>query len=105
MSLYLLALAITLASEVPIVAACFPGQRWRMALLCVAATTLTHLWMHWGLSRWLSGDAWLITGEAMATCFEAATFALLSRPREPRRGLIAAALANSASYVLGLLLL
>jgi phytoene dehydrogenase-like protein len=100
---YLLALAITLAVEVPIVALLFPGQRRRMAGVAAAATTATHLFMHFALPPLLATwRGWLVTGELVALLAEAAAYALLSRPRDPARALAASALANAASYGVGL---
>ncbi len=105
MNPYVLALALTLAIEVTIVALCFPGQRVRMGLVCVAATSATHLSMHFVLPRvlgsWGSAVLW---GELGAVTVEAAVYAIASRPRDVGRALVAAALANLTSYAAGLAL-
>lgn len=104
MNSYLTALAITLALEVPVVAALYPGQRRRMALAAALATSATHLFMHFGLPRLLpSAGAVLLVGEIFATLAEAGVYAAASRPRSLGRGLVASALANSLSYAAGLL--
>lgn len=103
-SLYLLALAITLAVEVPVVALVYRGQRVRMAAACVLATTTTHLAMHFLLPRALPrpGD-FVLLGELLALGIEAGVYATVSRPREADRALMAAGLANALSYAAGLL--
>jgi hypothetical protein len=102
---YLLALLLTLAIEIPVVALVFAGQRLRMALVCLVATTATHLLMHFVLpSVCPTARSWLIAGEAQALVLEALAYLLLSRPRDPGRALIASALANSASFAAGLAL-
>jgi len=101
---YALALAITLVVEVPLVALLFPGQRRRMALVAAGATATTHAVMHFVLLPVApSYGFWLVAGEAVALVGEAGAYALLSRPRETGRALVAAALANAASYGAGLL--
>jgi hypothetical protein len=103
---YLLALALTLAIEVPLVALVFSGQRLRMALVAAVATTATHLFMHFVLPRLgLTYAGWLVSGELVALVGEAAAYAFLSRPRDLPRALAASAVANAASYAVGLFLL
>lgn len=102
---YLIAWAVTVAVEVPIVAALYPGQRLRLALACLIATTTTHLAMHFALPyAALSHEAWLVTGETGALLAEALVYALVSRPRRLGIALVASALANSASFLAGLLI-
>ncbi|MFO0584701.1 MAG: hypothetical protein U0229_20710 [Anaeromyxobacter sp.] len=103
MSGYGAALALTLAVEVPIVAAFFPGRRLAMAALAAAATTATHLFMNFVLPGLLPPGAWLLTGEAVATVAEAAAYALATRNLP--RALVASGLANLASFLAGLWLL
>ncbi len=102
MNSYLAALAITLALEVPVVAACFPGQRVRLAAACALTTTATHLFMHFGLP-WLGLGPLgvVVVGEVLATTVEAGVYTAVSRPRSLGRGLVASALANSVSYAAG----
>lgn len=105
MSGYLLALAVTLAIEVPVVAALFAGQRLRMAVVAALATTATHLAMHFALPHVVSTYvAWLVAGELLALVVEAAAYALLSRPRSVERALVASAVANALSFGAGLAL-
>lgn len=104
-SAYLVALGITLAVEIPVVAALYRGQRGRMAITCALATSATHLFMHFGLPRLLSpGGSVVLVGEIIALLVEAAVYAAVARPREPGRALIASALANSLSYAAGLVI-
>lgn len=103
-SAYLAALGITLAVEIPVVAAVYRGQRARMAITCALATSATHLFMHFALPRLLSpGGPVLLAGELIALVVEAAVYAAVARPRELGRALIASALANSLSYAAGFL--
>lgn len=102
---YLAALGITLAVEVPVVAALFPGQRLRMAVTCALATSATHLFMHFALPQLLPpGGPVLLLGELIALVVEAGVYAAAARPRELGRALIASALANSLSYAAGLVI-
>lgn len=101
MSRYLVALAVTLAVETPIVAALFPGRRLRLAVTCVAATTATHLALHFGFMPLLAPGAGLVAGEAFATVAEAAAYRAASG--DLGRSLVASALANGASFAAGLL--
>lgn len=98
---YALALGLTLALEVPVVAAFYPGRR-RMALVCALATTTTHLVLHFVLPRVLPPGAALITGEVFATVAEALAYAAAAGL--PGRALVASAVANSVSYGAGLVL-
>lgn len=105
-SAYVLALFITLVAEVPIVAACFSGQRLRMAAVCAAATTCTHLSMHFILPQLVgSFGQFIFLGELGALLAEASVYWLASRPRDPGLALVASALANALSYGVGLLLI
>lgn len=102
----LAALAITLAAEPPIVAALYPDERLRMAGICTAATTATHLAMHLILPDLVPDyPTWLLTGESLALVLETAVYALTSRRFGLPRAMIASALANSASFLTGLYLL
>lgn len=101
---YLLALAVTLVVETPIVAAFFPRRRLRLAATCAVATTATHLLLHFGFPRLLpAGISPLFFGEAFATLSEAAAYLVVSG--DAGRSLVASALANSASFGVGLLFL
>lgn len=99
---YTLALAVTIAIEVPIVAALFPGRRARLAVTCALATTATHLVLHFVLPRSLPPGAALLAGEALATFAEALAYAAAAGPLG--RAMVASAVANSASYAAGLVL-
>jgi len=103
MSAAVAAWLLTVAIEAPLVALVFPGQRWRMAAACAVGTTATNLAMNLVLPRWLgTGTEFLVAGELGALVLEAALYALVSRPRDPARALVAAALANGASFAAGL---
>ncbi len=100
---YLLALGLTLALEVPVVAAFYPGRRLRMALVCAAATTSTHLLLAFGFPRLLPrGMSALWVGETFATVGEAGAYWLAAR--EPGRALVASAVANTLSFAAGVVL-
>lgn len=83
----------------PIIAAFFPGRRLRLALTSAAANCLTYLVVHWvlGVLHW--GLLPILIGEALATLAEAAAYAVVSRQRG--RSLVASAVANFASFVVG----
>lgn len=104
---YALALALTISLEAPIVAACHPGARLRMGLVCVVATTITHVIMHFALQPALAGSytAWLVSGELLALIGEwaAYTIAQPAEARDPGRALLASAAANAASFGAGML--
>lgn len=100
---YLLALGLTLAIEVPVVAALYPGRRRRLALVAVPANVVTHLALHFIFPRLLApGAPALFLGEAFATLAEAAVYAVAGR--DLGRALVASALANAASFGAGVLL-
>jgi hypothetical protein len=96
---------ITLAVEVPCVAALYPGQRARLAVVAALATSATNLPMNLLLPRWLgTGSAFLVTGELAALVLEAATYFFVARPRDLARAATASALANGLSFTAGLVL-
>jgi Flp pilus assembly protein protease CpaA len=102
---YVIAWFVTVALEVPCVAAFYPGQRVRMALVCLVATSATNLAMNLFLPRWLgSGQAFLLTGEILALALEAAIYSIASHPKNLARALMASALANGLSFSAGLVL-
>jgi hypothetical protein len=102
---YLVALGVTLAIEVPVVAAVFAGQRRRMAMVALLTTTTTHLLMHFLLPHYTHHpDQWLLWGEVGALAVEAIAYGLLSRPRDPGRGLLASGVANGLSFGAGVVL-
>ncbi len=82
----LVALIVTLVIEVPLVVALFAGQRRRLAVVAVLANTFTKLFL---------------PGEIFAVGFETAAYALLSRPRDWPRALLASSLGNLLSYQYG----
>lgn len=101
----LVALAVTVAVEVPIVALVFPRERARMALACAIATSATNLAMNLLLyPRVGSVDTYLLVGEIGATLAEAAVYYAASREHDVGRALLASALANAASFGAGLVL-
>ena len=102
---YFIALAITLGIEVPVVAFLFRGQRRRMAVTCVVATCVTHLFMHLVLPKLIhTYDQWILIGEMAALLLEGLAYWLMSRPRDLGRALVASAIANTLSYVAGLVI-
>jgi hypothetical protein len=102
---YLSALLLTLVTEVPIVAACFPGQRARLAAAAAIATTATHLCMHLVLLDLLGPRGFVPAGEALALVVEGLVYASVARPRALKRGILASALANTVSFAIGLAVL
>ncbi len=100
---YVLALGLTIALEVPVVAGFYPGRRARLALVCALATTATHLALHFVFPRFLAPRTALLAGEVFATLAEAAAYAAAAR-RGIGRALVASAVANSVSYGAGFLL-
>lgn len=103
---YLCSLGITLASEVPVVAAVFWQQWLRMAVIAAVATTSTHWVMHYVLPQFTTSyEQNVRLGEALAVVAEALAYAGVSRPPDLARGLIASGLANALSYLAGLVAL
>ena len=101
-----LALAITLAVEVPIVAALYRSERLRMAICCALATGATNLAMNGPWLRMAGSYAdYLLVGEIAALGIEAVAYVAVSREHEIGRALLASALANAASFGAGLVLL
>ncbi len=97
---------LTVAVEVPCVAAMFPGQRVRMAVACALGTSVTNLAMNALLPMALgTGAAFLVAGELGSVLAEALLYAAVGRPPDLARALAASALANGASFAAGLLLL
>ena len=98
------ALAVTLAIEVPLVAALFPGQRLKLAGVALAANVCTNLTLNLVLPHvpWLHGRH-LLPGEVLAVVAETAAYTLASRPRDFPRALLASSLANALSFSAGLL--
>lgn len=104
-STYWIALGITLVVEIPVVVAFFAGQRLRMGLVALVATSVTHLIMHFVLVHFVRDyDQMVLWGEVMALVLEAAAYALVSKPRDIPRALMASATANALSYSAGLVI-
>jgi len=98
----LLALVITVAVEVPIVALVFAGQRRRMAIVAAVTTGITNLLMNTLLRQTVADNlTFLHLGELGALVIEAGVYFLASKPREPGRAIAASALANATSYLVG----
>ncbi len=97
------ALALTLVVEVPLVAAFYGGQRWRMAAVSVVMNAATNLTLNLLLPRLpgLRGGHHVLPGELLATLSEAAAYALASRPRDLPRALFVSSLANGCSFSAG----
>lgn len=96
------ALIATLAIEVPVVAAFFPGERLRMAFVAVLANTASNLTLNLVLARTvaLSGHHVLL-GEGLALFGEAAAYGASSRTHDLSRGGLASAVSNALSFSLG----
>lgn len=102
---FILAWAITVAVESPCVAAFYPGRRASMAGVCAVVTSVTNLAMNVLLPRWLgTGTTFLLVGEIGALLIEAAAYAVVAKPRDVGRALAASAVANGASFGVGLVL-
>jgi hypothetical protein len=87
-----------------VVAALFAGRRARLALVCAAATTLTHAALHFAGPRLLSPHPLSLTAaEAFVTLAEAGAYTWASG--ELGRSLVASALANGLSFAAGWLVL
>ncbi len=101
----LVAGVITLAVEVPCVAALYRGQRGRMALAALLANSATNLPMNLLLPRWLGvGNRFLVTGEIAALLLETTFYFAAAQPRDLVRAVTASALANGLSFGVGLAL-
>jgi hypothetical protein len=98
----LLALLITLVLEVPLVAAAFPGQRLKLAVVALAANTFTNLLLNLVLPHLLHGNH-LLPGEVFAVVFEAGAYFVASRPRDAPRSLLVSSVANTLSFSAGLI--
>ena len=100
---YPLALAVTLAVEVPVYAVSLRVARvltvWRAAALAVLVNLATHPLLWYGLSR--AGPAWFAPAEASVVLVEALGGWLLLR-REPALLFVVSVFANSASVLAGL---
>jgi hypothetical protein len=101
---YLAALGLTLAVELPLVLLVLRRMpRARVLAAFLVGNLLTHLSIHFGLARLVTGPvAFEVTAEAWALAAEAGLYFVASRPRSPWLALVASALANGASYLVGL---
>ena len=94
---------LTLGCELPVVALLYPGQRRSMVFWAFSATTVTHLGMFTVLALLISDRTlWLISGEVVATLTEAVVLGYAARPRNFAKGLAVSALANTLSFLGGL---
>jgi hypothetical protein len=97
---WLIALAVTLMIEVPLVSALYRGERARLACAAVVANVATNL----ALNLVLAPRGHLVLGEVLAVVVEAATYAVASRRGDLPRAVAVSAAANLASFTLGPLL-
>ncbi|MGC4064059.1 MAG: hypothetical protein QM784_05350 [Polyangiaceae bacterium] len=95
----------TVVVESPIVALVYRTRWQKMATAAAITTGLTNLGMNTVLSGGTSNGLpfTLVVGESFALFFEAFVYARLEPHRGRGRALIASAVANSASFGLGLL--
>ena len=101
-SFALQALVVTLVCEVPLVALVFKGQRLRMAVVAAVTTGVCNLSMNLLLlPLFTSYSRFILLGELGAVLLEAGVYAVAAKPREPSRALLASALANTASFIAG----
>ncbi len=98
----LVALAVTLLLEVPLVALVYPGQRSRLAVVALIANACTNLTLNVVLPALppLRGHHVLV-GEILAVVVEAVAYAAASRPRDVGRALVVSGVANALSYGAG----
>lgn len=99
------ALAVTLAIEVPVVALLYRSERARMGIACAVATSVTNLLMNtWLVHRVRSHDTYLLAGELGASALEALVYVVVSRQHDIGSALVASGLANALSFAAGLAL-
>jgi hypothetical protein len=96
------ALIVTLLLEVPLVVLCYPGQRRRIAVVAIAANTLTNLTLNlvFPQLRFLRGH-FLLAGEIFAVLGEAAAYTAAGRPPSAGRALAVSGAGNLLSYRFG----
>lgn len=102
---YLIALGVTLAVEVPLVAAAFPEERLRMAVCALVATTVTHVGMH--LVTPITTEMlylWLVVGELGAFVLEGSAYAVATKKRGILWAFAVSLVANAASFSMGWLM-
>ena len=105
---WLRSLLLTLAVEVPVyvlVARTWVAA-WRAGGVGALASLATHpaLWFLWPRVVHGSYTAYIVSGELLVACAEAALFFVLARPGRWSRAVAASFLANGASYLAGVLL-
>jgi hypothetical protein len=97
------ALAVTLAIEVPVVSLVYRRERARMSIACALATSLTNVLMNtWLLQGVRSHDTYLLVGELGASVLEALAYVAVSRQHDIGCALVASGLANALSFAAGL---
>lgn len=75
-----------------------------MALVCLAATSITHFLMHFVLPEIIGQSGQVIFfGELVALIAEGFAYGLFGLPRNFPKGFLVSAVANSASYGGGLI--
>jgi hypothetical protein len=97
-------LLLTVALEAPIVAIVFREQMARMTLTCLVTTAVTNVVMNtvlWSLAS--SYWSYIVIGELGAVTIEALVYAIVSRPRDVPRAVLASTLANAVSYGVGVI--
>jgi hypothetical protein len=108
MRIYLLGLALTLAVEVPVVLLLLRRRGWKRVLAAaLVANLVSHPLLHFVLPRIVSPMArgqFILVGEIGVFVLEALIYWAVLRPRPWPLAVAAAALANAASYSIGLLL-
>lgn len=106
--LYVSALALTVAIELPVVLLVLRGRKWRRTLLAVLlANGLSHPLLHFALPHALAPEPkgrFILVGELAVFVLEALLYWLLVRPRPRARAITASAVANAVSYAVGLLI-
>jgi hypothetical protein len=101
MAPWLVALVLTVAIEVPVVAAFFPGQRLRLAFVALGANVVTNLVLNIVLARSAWGGHHLVPGEVFAVVGEALAYSVFSRPPDVARAALASGVANLLSFAVG----
>jgi len=101
-------LALTLAVEAPVVLLCLRSSPWKRVLAALlVANLLSHPALHFLLPRLISMQqvgVFILVGEGAVFVLEALVYLLVVRPRTAALAVAAAAGANAASYLVGLLL-
>jgi hypothetical protein len=101
----IVACLFTVAVETPIVAWIYRNRRLKMAITAAITTGITNLAMNGVLPGWApSAFVYLVLGETAALLVEALVYARVEPSGGAGQALIASAVANSASFGLGLVL-